>query len=137
MELKEVLGLDIGGARTGVARASMVARIAEPVAVVETDKLFDYLEYCIEKQSVDAVIVGLPRNLQGEETEQTEWVRRWVSEAKSSLKTTFYWQDEALTSRLAEAQKKAGKRPRDTDALAAAIILQDFLDTPEADRVVC
>lgn len=137
MELKEVLGLDVGAARTGVARASMVARLAEPVAAIETGELLNYLEESVRKNSVDAIVVGLPRNLRGEETAQTQWIRQWVNDAKSRIELPFYWQDEALTSQLAETAEKVGKHPHETDAMAAAIILQDFLDTPELDRVVC
>lgn len=137
METKELIGLDVGMARTGVARASMVARLAEPLTSVETDKLMAYLAELAAKQPVDAVVVGLPRNLQGDDTKQTEWVRQWVDRAKEQLKATFYWQDEALTSKVAESRELRAKTKVDEHAVAAAIILQDFLDTPEANRTVC
>ncbi|MBA3757491.1 Holliday junction resolvase RuvX [Candidatus Saccharibacteria bacterium] len=137
MDAKQLLGLDVGLARTGVARASAVARQAEPLMTIETSKALGTLAELIEKQSIGIIVVGLPRNLQGEDTDQTRWVRKWVKEAKAAVEVPFYWQDEALTTVIARAGAVAHKKPRDVDALAAAIILQDFLDTPEAERVIC
>lgn len=138
MEIKELIGLDVGIKRTGLARASSAARLAEPLKVVETTDLIDELKAIIKKGPMEAIVVGLPRSLQGKETDQTVWVRGWVQKAKAELEEVpFYWQDEALTSKLALARRLSGKKPQELDALAAQIILQDFLDTPEAERVVC
>jgi len=137
MDHKQLLGLDVGKARTGVARGSSVARLAEPLTTIESDKLMKKLQELIKQYSVDGIVVGLPRNLDSQDTPQTVWVRNWVTEAKKRIDKPFYWQDEALTSKLAEVQAKTGKHPADVDALAASIILQDFLDTPVAERVVC
>lgn len=139
MEAKLLLGLDVGKTRTGIARASSLARLAEPLMTVPTDKLMEALDELVKDHGYGTIVVGLPRNLQGNETTQTEWVRHWVDKAKKNLKTPLYWQDEALTTKMAETQKMTGgkKIPHGADALAAAIILQDFLDTPETERVIC
>jgi RNase H-fold protein (predicted Holliday junction resolvase) len=79
----------------------------------------------------------LPRGLNGNETQQTTWVRDFVVNAKRKIDLPFYWQDEALTSRIAQAKKAVHKKVHDIDSLAAAIILQDFLESPPADRVIC
>lgn len=137
MNDKQLLGLDVGIKRSGIARASTVARIAEPLMSVKTSELMKNLQELINRHSVDAVVIGLPRNLDSQETQQTQWVRDWVQEARPNIDRPMYWQDEALTSRLAEAKATSHKKPKDVDAFAAAIILQDFLDTPESERVVC
>lgn len=138
MESKgEFIGLDVGKARTGFARGSGSARLAQPLETLPTGQALPYLERLIEELDAQGVVVGLPRNLEGEDTPQTDWVRQWVAKTKGDLTTTFYWQDEALTSKMAEAKRMAGKKSYDADSLAASIILQDFLDTPEAERVVC
>lgn len=139
MENEQLLGLDVGKARTGIARASSMARLAEPLMTVGTADLIKILGELIKEQNYSIVVVGLPRNLQGDETAQTEWVRHWVDKAKKKLATEFYWQDEALTTKIAEAHQlsKGKKIPQGADAMAAAIILQDFLDAPEAIRVGC
>lgn len=136
MEAKEILSLDVGTKRTGIARASNVARLAEPLPSVPTKDVIKTLKkYCTERE-VEAIAVGLPRSLAGKDTEQTRLVRTWVEKAKSRVPATLYWQDEALTSVKALELKTLNKNP-DIDSVSAAIILQDFLDTSEAERVVC
>lgn len=135
MEISELIGLDVGERRTGIARASSIARLAEPLKTVETQKVIEELENLLSSNKVSAVVVGLPRSLNGEDTEQTRWVRDWAKQAKQQLNTTFFWQDEALTSKHAEVRAK--KEEAGADAIAAQIILQDFLDTPESERIVC
>lgn len=136
MEVREILGLDLGEKRTGIARASNVAKISEPLMTVETVNLIDELQKYAKQHKVEAVAAGLPRNLGGEDTEQTEWVRQFVDKIKLKLQVPLYWQDEALTSVKADALKKNHQRA-DTDSISAAIILQDFIDTPDADRLMC
>lgn len=136
MKAKEVLGLDVGAKRTGIARASNVARIAEPLMSVPTDEVLPTLAKYLDKNEVEAIAVGLPRNLSGEDTGQTRWVRDWVDKAKQKIGAPLYWQDEALTSVKAK-ELKPKLKGNDTDSLSAAVILQDFLDMPETERVVC
>jgi len=133
----EFIGLDVGQARTGLARGNDAARLSEPLKTVDTKDLLAELQKVVAEHSAKGVVVGLPRNLSGDDTPQTTWVRAWVDEAKKQIKTTFYWQDEAMTSKIAEARKLADNKLHDVDALAAAIILQDFLDMPEPERVIC
>lgn len=135
MEEAEFLGLDVGMQRTGIARGSAMAKIAQPLFSVGTDELIDNLKTLIVAHKADAVVVGLPRNLKGDDTKQTDWVREWATSAKDKVKLPFYWQDEALTSVNAEAMQSKTKT-KDIDSLAAAIILQDFLDSPEQQRIL-
>jgi putative Holliday junction resolvase len=137
MDPKQFLGLDVGLKKTGIARASEHARLAEPLITAPTAQIYKTLKNLIEEYNVGAIVVGLPRNLEGDDTKQTTWVRDWIINAKRKIEVPFYWQDEVLTSRIAEAKKLSFKRPHDTDSIAAAIILQDFLETPEADIEVC
>ena len=137
MEVKQLLGLDVGQKRIGVARASSAARLAEPLITINTADAWDKLQQIIKEQETETIVVGLPRNLQGDDTAQTTWVHEWVGKAKKQIKLPFYWQDEALTSHIAEVEREAHKTNHDVDALAAAIILQDFMDTPEAQRMPC
>ena len=136
MKTHEFLGLDVGKIRTGIARGNSAAGLAEPLITVKTDSLIEKLEELIDKNQISAVVIGLPRSLNGNDTAQTQWVRDWVTKTKQRVPVPFYWQDEALTSNLAEAQKNLGAK-HDTDSLAAAVILQEFLDTPEVERVIC
>ncbi len=137
MEPQQFLGLDVGTRRIGIARGGLPAKIAEPLLTLPSDKIFKELPGLIKEHSAAGIVVGLPRNLSGDDTAQTQWVRDWVRDAKTKIELPFYWQDEALTSKLAEAKQLGGDKKHDTDSLAAAIILQDFLDLAPAERVVC
>ncbi|MBI2591958.1 Holliday junction resolvase RuvX [Candidatus Saccharibacteria bacterium] len=136
----EVLALDIGAVWVGMARANSQARLAEPLQTVKTNEAIAAVQKLVEKQPVEAIVVGLPRNLSGEDTDQTRWVRDWVAKAKTQINRPFYWQDESLTSLEAKLKVQSSKfkdQGIGEHGLAAAIILQDFLDAPVAKRVVC
>ncbi len=133
----EVIGLDVGQKRTGIARASMVAKLAESLLSVPTEQLIEKLKALVKQNKVDAIVVGLPRNLEGQDTAQTKWVRQWVNSVKKEIPiATFYLQDEALTSKIAISKNQKAKSSVDRHALAAAIILQDWLDAPNEQRQV-
>jgi len=128
----QILALDLGRAKSGLARASSVARLPEPLKTVATEQLLPALKDIAKQGDVEAIVVGLPRGLSGQETEQTRWVRDWAKRLKTEMPgTSLYWQDEALTSQQAQAQ---GAQKADEDAVAASIILRDFLESDEKTR---
>lgn len=136
--IQEFLGVDVGQVRVGIARGSSAARIAQPLKTVPAAEALEELENLAKTHSANGIVIGLPRSLDGQETAQTKVVRDWAAQAKTRLKLPFYWQDEALTSRLAAAKVQSSKlkaQKFDDHSLAAAVILQDFLDSPENDRV--
>lgn len=134
----EILALDVGQKRTGIARASSEARLAEPLKTVETEKVFSELGSILSNHQVEAVVVGLPRNSNSQDTDQTRWVRRWAADAKSQIGAPLYWQDEFLTSELAEAKTNTRSKGRldNSDAVAACIILEDFLSSDKSDHIL-
>ncbi len=88
----------------------------------------------IEEESVDGIVVGLPKRLSGEDTDQTADVRVFAKMLEVITGIDVFLVDERLTSVEAEAQlatreKDWKKRKQQIDAVAAAIILQDFLDS--------
>ena len=131
----EILALDVGSKRAGMARASTKARLAEPLKTVKTEEAIKQLQAMIKENDIMAIVIGLPRNLSGEDTPQTRWLRDWASRAKTQLGIPLYWQDEALTTQVAEVRHQ-DEKIHDVDALAAAVILQDFLTTAKTDRVL-
>ena len=131
----EILALDVGSKRMGMARASTKARLAEPLKTLKTEEAIPQLQAMIKENDVGAIVIGLPRNLSGEDTAQTRWVRDWASRAKAQLSVPLYWQDEALTTQVAGARHQ-GEKVHDVDALAAAVILQDFLVAAKEARVL-
>jgi putative Holliday junction resolvase len=118
----------VGSAKIGVARGSAMARIAQPLKTLSANSAIDELAALASQSGAEGIVVGLPRSLDGNETAQTSYVRNWAKLAHEHIKLPFYWQDEALTSKIAANQ-------HNEHAAAAAIILQDFLDTPKSDRV--
>jgi putative Holliday junction resolvase len=125
---EEFLAVDVGEKRIGIARGASAARLAEPLKTVDSQTAIAEIRRLAKEYSADGIVVGLPRSLEGGETTQTKSVRDWAGQAKKQIELPFYWQDEALTSLTAE---KAGG----DDSHAAAIILQDFLDSPPDQRV--
>ncbi len=123
------LGIDYGARRIGLAVAEADTKLARALATVSLDEL----KATIEREGpFDAVVVGLPRGLDGQETAQTLAVRRFSDDVLwRNFRIEPVFQDEAGTSsaaqeRLAGSRKKYDKA--DIDAEAAAIILQDYLD---------
>lgn len=127
------MAFDVGGRRIGVAKAVVPPRIAQPlVTLPQNDGLVDALEDLIEKEHPDMFVVGRPRNQQGEATAQTRLTEQWVRDYLASWKIPIYWQDESLTSVAAQTHLHAKGKPydkADIDALAASIILTDYLET--------
>jgi putative Holliday junction resolvase len=127
-----LLALDVGGARIGVALASSMARIAHPLTTLNySETVVDELRQIIKDEAIGILVVGLPRNLSGEETGQTASVQEFAKQLEV-LNVPIHFQDEAVTSAKAEAELKSRGKPYskgDIDALAATYILDDFLQT--------
>lgn len=130
-----IAALDVGERRIGVALAHTEARLPSPHAtLLNDDGLWDNLKRLIEDEQVGRLVVGLPRGLDGHETAQTATVRGFVANLKQHFDLPVFWQDEAGTSLLAEAElirRGKGYNKGQVDALAATIILQDYLSSTE------
>ena len=131
---KSVLALDVGSKRIGVAVASDVARLPHPLVTLSAtgDELFSALKDIVERENVERLVVGLPRGMEGQQTAQTEATLRFSEILKTHFDLPIDFQDEALTSKHAEAElQKRGKpyQPGDIDALAATYILEDWFNT--------
>jgi putative Holliday junction resolvase len=130
-----ILALDVGEKRIGVAVADSVIRIAVPFETIEVDgNEIQSISKIIITEYADTIVVGYPRNLAGETTAQTRYVESFA-EKLTGLAPTIDFQDESLTSVIAEERLAIHKRPyskSDIDAQAAAIILTDYLETHHA-----
>ncbi|MDB5178698.1 MAG: Holliday junction resolvase YqgF [Patescibacteria group bacterium] len=123
------LGIDYGAKRIGLATADAETKLATPLATVGAAELIATIK---REGPFKAVVVGLPRSLDGLETAQTLAVRRFTDDVLwRHLRIEAEFQDEAGTSSLAEERLKGAGKPYAKgaiDAEAAAIILQDYLD---------
>lgn len=126
-----ILALDVGDKRVGVARASRVARLPEPLTTLErSDHFFEELQQLVVTEGADTLVVGLPRGLEGQTTEQTRATKTFVTELRQRVDLPVHTQDEAVTSQRAKKELTASGKPYqrgDIDALAATYILEDFL----------
>lgn len=126
-----ILALDVGDKRVGVAIASLEARLPRPLAALTRDDSFvSRLRTIIDTEHVSRLVIGWPRGLEGQATKQTATVEAFVTELKRQFELPIVMQDEALTSKIAEAELQArGKayEKGEVDALAATYILDDFL----------
>jgi putative Holliday junction resolvase len=137
-QVTNFLALDVGSVRIGLAGANSIVRIAHPLATLTNDESFlEKLTAILAEEQIGILVVGLPRNLDGDSTPQTDFVEAFVTQLEP-LGLPIYFQDEALTSSKAEAELESRGKPfekGDVDALAATYILDDFLQThkePEA-----
>ena len=128
-----VLALDVGDRRIGVAIARLASRLPQPWGALDrqTDFIAE-LTKLIDEHQVQALVVGLPRGLEGQATAQTKTVEDFVeAELKPRFKLEIHYQDEALTSQLAEDELNKKGEPYtkgQVDALAATYILTDFMN---------
>ena len=130
-----ILALDVGDRRIGVALASLEAKIASPLLTIDrldTPEVFAKIIELIDQHQVESVVVGLPRGMEGQETAQTASTRQFAKDLEQAIACKVYLQDEAATSLAAEDELKANNKPYqkgDIDKLAAAYILDDWLQT--------
>jgi putative Holliday junction resolvase len=126
-----ILGLDVGDKRVGVAVTSLMARLPRPLATLERDDNFvENLKKIINDESIEAIVVGLPRGLSGQHTAQTTRVENFTIELRQLVDLPIHFQDEAVTSKKAETELQNRGKPYqkgDIDALAATYILEDYL----------
>lgn len=126
-----IIALDVGERRIGVATANLVTRLPKPWGVIEnTTNATRRIGELIEQEGALAIVVGLPRGLEGQDTAQTGKIRAFVEALKPRIGVTIYLQDEALTSKQAEEelhQRGIRYNKGAIDALAATYILNDFL----------
>lgn len=134
------LGLDMGEVRVGVAISDPTATLARPYGVLprrDLDGEAPRLSAMIREQGVDEVVIGLPRSLSGEEGPMALGVRAVVAHLVDVLAVPVHTFDERLTSVAAKrAMAWCGRGrhhdPGAVDEVAAAIILQNYLDSRRA-----
>jgi putative holliday junction resolvase len=143
-----VLGIDYGRRRIGLAISDATGMLARPwktlssrgtAADVAGTLASEILTLRDESDGLEAVVLGLPRRLSGESNEQTASVRELAARLQAVIGVPLVLQDERLSSReaeslLARSEKDWRKRKSSLDAAAAAVILQDYLDSLASHR---
>ena len=131
-----ILALDHGSKRIGVAVSDETKTIAQPVEYIPAEPFADFLErlkkLLVEKE-IDLILIGLPRNMDGSYGPAAEKVQTFVGVLKTAITVPIKMWDERLTSSqankiLIQANVRRDKRKEKVDKMAAAILLQSYLD---------
>lgn len=135
--MARILGIDYGERRIGLAVSDPTHVIAQPLTTLireDSEAWWEQLAAIIAEQEVEAIVVGYPRTLRGTASRQTEAVDQFIARLQDRESVPVHRFDERLTS--AAARKalqqqgiKTGHRKEAVDRTAAALMLQDYLDS--------
>ncbi len=129
------LALDIGEKRIGLAVGNDAARLARPLRVLtrrSKNEDFEAIARAMQEVGANELLAGLPLNMDGSEGPQAKSVRKYAERLRRRLQVPLRFHDERLSSFIADqilagrSTQKARRQPN--DAIAAAAILQSFLD---------
>jgi putative pre-16S rRNA nuclease len=119
------LGVDPGGRRVGLAACDPNERVAVPLEVVPASAAFPAIRSIVAREGIGGVVVGLPLSLDGSEGAAARQSRRLGERIERVLELPVEYEDERLSTVAAE-RGHHGPKPRDD--IAAALILQQFID---------
>ena len=135
--MSRILGIDFGGRRIGLALSDPLGIIAKPFMTIDLRINPNYIDQILEvtdKNDINKVVVGVPLTLKGTFSLQTKTVQNFIKELSSAIKIPVIELDERLSSvaakrSLKEQGVKTGYEKGRVDETAAAIILQEYLDS--------
>jgi putative Holliday junction resolvase len=130
-----ILSIDYGKKRTGLAVTDPLQIIAGGLATVATSELFDYLQAYVAREPVERIVIGEPRQPNGQPSENLQRVQQFVNRWRKAVpQIPIEYYDERFTSVLAHQamidgglKKKARQDKALVDEISATIILQDYL----------
>jgi putative Holliday junction resolvase len=132
-----LLALDYGTKRTGIAVSDTLGLIANGLTTVPTHTLFDYLKVYLDREDVERIIVGLPKQMNNEYSDNMKYIRPFVKKLRAlylDIPVEFY--DERFTSVLAQKtifdaglKKKDRQNKALVDEVSAVIILQSYMES--------
>ena len=133
--MARILSIDYGKKRTGLAVTDPLQIIAGGLATVATSELFDYLKAYIAREQVEMIVIGEPRQPNGEPSENLARVQQFVNRWRKAVpEVPIQYYDERFTSVLAHKamldgglKKKARQNKGLVDEISATIILEDFM----------
>ncbi len=133
--MARILSIDYGRKRTGLAVTDPLQIIAGGLATVSTSELFDWLQAYVQREQVERIVIGEPRQMDGSPSENLARVQQFVNRWRKAMPTIpieFY--DERFTSVLAHQvmldgglKKKARQNKALVDEISATIILEDYM----------
>jgi putative Holliday junction resolvase len=135
-DMARLLALDYGTKRVGVAVTDELQIIASGLCTVRAHDCMDFLKEYISKEKVDAIILGMPKNLQDQKTDATPYVKGFAKQLRKQFpEMEIHLIDERFTSKMAfqsmidsGLKKKARQNKALVDEVSATIILQSFME---------
>lgn len=123
-----LLSIDYGKKYVGLALASLEDRIATPYKTIirENSSWWQELNDIVLREKITKIIIGYPLGLDSGFTEQTEKIKVFFKKCQQNFNLPIFLFDERMTSKMAEKFSKPQKK--ENHAIAASIILQDYLD---------
>lgn len=133
--MARIISIDYGKKRTGLAVTDPLKLIAGGLATVSTSTLFEYLTQYVAKESVERIVIGEPRQPNGQPSENLARVQQFVNRWRKAMpEIPIEYFDERFTSVLAHQamlegglKKKARQDKALVDEISATIILQDYM----------
>ncbi len=133
--MARILSIDYGRKRTGLAVTDPLQIIAGGLATVSTSALFEWLESYLQREPVERIVIGEPRQPNGQPSENLQRVQQFVARwRKAHPEVPIDYYDERFTSVLAHQamidgglRKKARQDKALVDEISATIILEDYL----------
>jgi putative Holliday junction resolvase len=128
------LAIDYGNRRTGLAVCDPSETIVSPLTVYETNKnLIQKIQELTEKENIKSIVLGLPLNMDNTKGPQARRTIGFSKELQAKIQLPIHFQDERLSSftareKMAEAELTKKKKKKRLDAVAAAQILEAFLE---------
>jgi putative Holliday junction resolvase len=119
------IGVDPGGARVGIAICDEHERVAVPVEIVPASVALPAIRTIVQREGAGGIVIGLPVSLDGVERASAAAARKLGERVRRILDLPVEYEDERLSSRAVE--RTAGRR-KPSDDLAAAFLLQQFID---------
>ncbi len=131
------ISVDLGHARTGLAVSDKSGFLASSLCVItehNDEKLIEKIAEKVKETKAEIIVVGLPRNMDGTEGESAQRARQLAEKLTARTGVPHHMQDERGTTITAHQYLSAGnvygkKRKQKVDAVAASIILQNYLDS--------
>lgn len=143
-EQKRILGIDYGSKRIGISMSDPLQIIATALETIPNNsRTFEALTEIVQREHVEYIVVGMPLNLKGEKAQKAQEVMEFIQQLKKNIDSEILTWDERFTSSLAHdtllrmGTKKKERRTNKgrVDSMAAAIMLQNFLDSRKRSLV--
>lgn len=128
-ELKNYLAIDVGSKRIGLAIANSVARLPNPLVILPNhEDIYKEIDQIIKKENIGLIIVGLPRNMSGEETAQSDFSRQFAAGLNEITDIKIEFADESLSTKRVKDSTYRKDPSGYLDSIAACFILEEYLE---------